>query len=558
MQLLVRRSRPGPRPDLPPGVAGDEVLEVLGERRRALDRAVDVLVPEHLPAAPPFPARGSRRGSRSCALPFGLVAGERAVDEGARRAEVRRRVEHLVELRRGQPRLARHGVAQRPAVLRRPAAMRSGRACAPRRARAARRGRGRAARRRSRLPTGRGWLACASHRPRARPVRRRARRPHRPWSRARPTARPPRPATLPRRARAPRPAAPIRTDACPRASSAPARAHVAPTGFRFCGIADEPPPSPASRTSATSVWAEELQVEGDLPDHAGDDRERRAELDDRRAVRVPGERRLGERELAGEERGDLDAVARRAPRGFPPRRRAGREGSRRSSARRPRASASPTSHPAALSPNVVGTACWRRVRPAIGVSRCARASSAQASAASVSRSTTRPRARRATSIAAVSTMSWLVAPEVHPPSGVLPGAPHEGPHECVGGTARAPPFEEQHVPVVGVGRALLGDRGGGILGDDAGERAGVRERPLGLQHRLEPGPAGDRLAQVVGDEQGVERRHTAKNVVSCGPCKRMSNRRAPSSAIAMRLSRPPGGSPESTGSASFASISSGK
>ena len=52
---------------------------------------------------------------------------------------------------------------------------------------------------------------------------------------------------------------------------------------------------------------EELQVEGDLPDHAGGDREGRAELGDRRAVRVPGERRLCERELASEERGDLDA-----------------------------------------------------------------------------------------------------------------------------------------------------------------------------------------------------------------------------------------------------------
>jgi hypothetical protein len=36
-----------PRPDLPPGVARDEVLELLGEVGRARGRAVDMLVAEH-------------------------------------------------------------------------------------------------------------------------------------------------------------------------------------------------------------------------------------------------------------------------------------------------------------------------------------------------------------------------------------------------------------------------------------------------------------------------------------------------------------------------------
>ena len=40
----------GPRPDLAPGVAGDQVLEVGRELGRPLDRAVDVLVAEHLAA----------------------------------------------------------------------------------------------------------------------------------------------------------------------------------------------------------------------------------------------------------------------------------------------------------------------------------------------------------------------------------------------------------------------------------------------------------------------------------------------------------------------------
>src|SRR5579875_1928465 len=39
-------------PDVPPGRAGDEVLEGLGERARAGERAIDVLVTEHLAADP--------------------------------------------------------------------------------------------------------------------------------------------------------------------------------------------------------------------------------------------------------------------------------------------------------------------------------------------------------------------------------------------------------------------------------------------------------------------------------------------------------------------------
>ena len=38
---------PRPGPDLAPGVAGDQILEVRGELGRACDRSVDVLVAEH-------------------------------------------------------------------------------------------------------------------------------------------------------------------------------------------------------------------------------------------------------------------------------------------------------------------------------------------------------------------------------------------------------------------------------------------------------------------------------------------------------------------------------
>ena len=79
--------------------------------------------------------------------------------------------------------------------------------------------------------------------------------------------------------------------------------------------------------------------------------------------------------------------------------------SSRTRARRALASSTATSHPAAFNPNVIGTACCIRVRPAIGVSRYVRARAAQASPTRSSSASTRPSASRAISIAAVSMMS---------------------------------------------------------------------------------------------------------------------------------------------------------
>ena len=75
-----------------------------------------------------------------------------------------------------------------------------------------------------------------------------------------------------------------------------------------------------------------------------------------------------------------------------------------------RASTTATSQPAALRPNETGTACWSRVRPTIGVERCVSASSAHRAASWSSSARISSRTRRVTSIAAVSRMSWLVAP----------------------------------------------------------------------------------------------------------------------------------------------------
>ena len=200
------------------------------------------------------------------------------------------------------------------------------------------------------------------------------------------------------------------TPACAAASSAHARASVAPTGLRLCGIVDEPPASP-SAASPTSVCASSCTSSAIFAAHAGSRPERGAELGDAAPVGVPREGRNGQPELArvGLEHGNPPVAEPRER--APPRRRAVpravRDGRGRAHARAPTTA---TSQPAAFRPNVVGTACWRSVRAAIGVERCSRASVAQAAATRSASPRIVPSAARATSIAAVSTTSWLVAP----------------------------------------------------------------------------------------------------------------------------------------------------
>ena len=74
------------------------------------------------------------------------------------------------------------------------------------------------------------------------------------------------------------------------------------------------------------------------------------------------------------------------------------------------ASSIAVSQPAATRPKVTGTACWSKVRPDMTVPVCWPASVAQASAAAARSAWVACSDRRATSIAAVSMMSWLVAP----------------------------------------------------------------------------------------------------------------------------------------------------
>ena len=81
------------------------------------------------------------------------------------------------------------------------------------------------------------------------------------------------------------------------------------------------------------------------------------------------------------------------------------------SASRSRASSIAVSQPAATSPNVTGTACCSSVRPAITVPRVLGGPGRPPPPAAAARSPSMTRsARRASSMAAVSMMSWLVAP----------------------------------------------------------------------------------------------------------------------------------------------------
>ncbi len=83
-----------------------------------------------------------------------------------------------------------------------------------------------------------------------------------------------------------------------------------------------------------------------------------------------------------------------------------------------RASSRLVSQPAAIRPKVTGTACWRSVRPIMIEVRCASARSAAAPAARARSASMTPMARLASSIAAVSRMSWLVAPRWTAPAAV--------------------------------------------------------------------------------------------------------------------------------------------
>ena len=204
---------------------------------------------------------------------------------------------------------------------------------------------------------------------------------------------------------------PVRSVAKACARRAPARASVDPTGLRLCAsVDDEPRPSPAgSLSSPTSVWAISTTSSAILPSAPASV----ARADPRAATRTrivcqgsEGSARPSVLAMRPMTCGPCSPSAASVP-AAPPSCTASR--SRASSTRRC-ASSVPTSHVAALPPNVVGSACWSSVRATIGVARWFSASEAQAELTRATSASTSSSARRLTSIAAVSTMSWLVAP----------------------------------------------------------------------------------------------------------------------------------------------------
>ena len=304
-----------------------------------------------------------------------------------------------------------------------------------------------------------------------------------------------------------------------------------PTGLRLCGMADEPPGrSPPSATSPISVWASSATSSATLPSAPRASAERGGQVGDRAAVGVPGQRGLGAgraaRRRAATTAGRPSPSAARVPTAPPscsgqPATRALAQPvaglvQRRSASRRPSARTSvghrllqqrPAGH--AGVPVASRRAGRRRRRPRRG------------------RRAAAPSARPATSISAVSMMSWLVAPRCthgRAGSGTARGQlPHERDDRVAGGVGG--PAERRRVV-----RARRGTRSTIAVGRR--RRAAARraacpgERGLRVEHRPQPG-AGRSSSRGRRPGAGQRRRagrQTAKKTVSWSPCRWMSKR----------------------------------
>ena len=213
--------------------------------------------------------------------------------------------------------------------------------------------------------------------------------------------------------------------------------------------------------------------------------------------------------------------------------------------------------------NVVGRANWPSVRPIIGAVPCAAESASTSGAASSRRSAVSVAARVATTIAAVSRMSWLVAPRWTnwAASSADGGAQllDEADHRDAAAFGR----RAEGVDVELVDPARRGDRRRGVGRDLAGRGLGGGERRFDVELRLQPRRRrrrfGDRAA---GDEDGrTDRRQIARKTDSSpSPWSRMSKRYCRGT---VRRRRRGGGDDRrrrraSVGSVSLAAASSGK
>ena len=277
------------------------------------------------------------------------------------------------------------------------------------------------------------------------------------------------------------------------------------TGLRLCGIVDEPPPS-RLRHLADLGLREQHDVAADLRRRAAAPASAPREVGERRAERVPGQGRLAQAELRRVQAQHLRPVV--AER----RQRAGGAAELRRQLERARAAPAPRRGRRASPPP-----CSRRssARPAAAASarpspcsRCSSARRAQAAAAPPSSSSISRSARCATSIAAVSRMSWLVAPQVNEAGVLLADLRADRAHERLDRVAGGAAVARERVAVVELGAAGGGDRRRG-RGRHEPARAPRRvdERALGVEHRVEPRAVGHSVRQLVGHEDRRERAH---------------------------------------------------
>ncbi len=134
----------------------------------------------------------------------------------------------------------------------------------------------------------------------------------------------------------------------------------------------------------------------------------------------------------------------------------------------------------------------------------------------------------------------------------------KSPDERLRGVADRSALLQQLAEVVELQAADVDDRVCRFGGHDACGRLCARERALDLEHRREPRLIGDCGEDLLRYEERPERRHTRKNAVWSSPWRQTSKRSPPFSWSATSVARSLSSSSESTGSAAFASSSSGK
>ena len=275
-----------------------------------------------------------------------------------------------------------------------------------------------------------------------------------------------------------------------------------------------PPPSGSAHLADLGL-REQREVERDLRAAPGGDRERGAELGERRAARVPRQRPArGRSSSAANSAQHLDArVAERGERPAGAAELRGQARTRRGARAR---ATTPTSQLAAFSPNVVGTACCSSVRAAITVARCSSASLAQA-AATPSSSSSDDRRRVARDEHRGGVEDVLARRAVMDVLRISPDL-RERAHERLDRVTRRR------------GLRARARRRRELASQAARHAAASSARPASdcawasarsaLEHRPQPRVVDDGRAQLVRNEERVKR--LRKNTVCRSPCRRMS------------------------------------